>query len=909
MKTLIATLLCVISAAAFGQFSRSFYTHESTDKRTGALVERNGQLTFVHAYTDDGTSLKGVMLDLDDEGETSNYIEMNNSLTLPIISQLSGAGVDNNTDIVLAMLEHVSGSLMHIHYIRINATGQIVFDYSPAIDMDNGYVRTIQKGDSLITYYNDDQAQLQRLSASINDPSNYSIEAVGISLGYSGSLASSQQKAAELLFDGNDEYFLTGYGVIKRTGTGNYMSASFSFSFGIAMDVNNANELVVLKGNNYYVFDQNLNQTSTGMIPYNSPQGAIELITAPNGYVIYHDALQTRLFLDGGFNLAYGSDFQREVKAHKVYKFGGEVYVIGSKEESVNLNVDLNGGALSNPYNNSKFVVKEGLDNFGTAFIEYGQSLFHENTIFYTSHIGTIFSAPQNKPGFVRFDGAYFRSLIYSGFNSAIGLNGSGIEHGTGGNYNSDLLPGPYTNTADYTHEIQDKYNRGYYVTRQMIDNHLSSLGDPSYTMPFGIKHWPAHGNVTLGQSGNLAPFIDYNTNGMYDPENGDYPAIYGHKCLLNIFHQSPNSTFSGHLESHQYYFTFDCDTSNVLKNTVFIKQDFFGRGMDLDSVYLGTFADFDIGNPMDDYVGTNVDLGMIYGYNGDAFDEQNGGNQTFEDSLPAVGAMILRGAKQPADQQDNFVGVGPGQSINGFGFGDGIIDNEYYTLESSVHATNTGNTDPNDLIGYYQVLQGREPSSLAQQHNGIQVRHSFFGDSDPQFYTSGGIDHGNNYWENGAQGDRRMYGGSGAAQLNIGDTLGMITAYIYAIDETDPTSQNAVNKLFVLGSELKQSFKNNEAGCGYTFTPYVSPVTVGISELNTSSILVFPNPLHKELNIRGASFGSDITLTDLSGKIILKQHVTSSEVTINMEHLTAAIYLLVIEDGNGRQVIRVAKQ
>ena len=45
--------------------------------------------------------------------------------------------------------------------------------------------------------------------------------------------------------------------------------------------------------------------------------------------------------------------------------------------------------------------------------------------------------------------------------------------------------------------------------------------------MPESIKDWPAsHGESNI--NAYLAPFIDYNGNGKYDPENGDYPSFMG---------------------------------------------------------------------------------------------------------------------------------------------------------------------------------------------------------------------------------------------------------------------------------------------------------------------------------------------------------------------------------------------
>ncbi|MBK8414466.1 MAG: hypothetical protein IPL22_08125 [Bacteroidetes bacterium] len=33
-----------------------------------------------------------------------------------------------------------------------------------------------------------------------------------------------------------------------------------------------------------------------------------------------------------------------------------------------------------------------------------------------------------------------------------------------------------------------------------------------------------------------LAPFADFNSNGIYDPQNGDYPYILGDESIYSIF-------------------------------------------------------------------------------------------------------------------------------------------------------------------------------------------------------------------------------------------------------------------------------------------------------------------------------------------------------------------------------------
>src|SRR3989338_5060419 len=199
-------------------------------------------------------------------------------------------------------------------------------------------------------------------------------------------------------------------------------------------------------------------------------------------------------------------------------------------------------------------------------------------------------------------------------------------------------VPGPYSPNSAENIQLIDKYTRGYYVDRDMIDNHLYmiSSGNANYVIPFGIREWPAHGDVGVGQAADLAPFVDQNNNGMYEPELGDYPSIYGSRCILNMFHGNPEYNYSG-LEFHQYIYTFECDTSDLLNSTVFVTLHIFAREGDFTDAYFSKFSDGDIGNPTDDYLGTNVELGMTYTYNADLNDEAYGSFYQYNDTLPAV--------------------------------------------------------------------------------------------------------------------------------------------------------------------------------------------------------------------------------------------------------------------------------
>src|SRR5690606_6421309 len=126
--------------------------------------------------------------------------------------------------------------------------------------------------------------------------------------------------------------------------------------------------------------------------------------------------------------------------------------------------------------------------------------------------------------------------------------------------------------------------------------------------------------------------------------------------------------------------------------------------------------------------------------------------------------------------------------------------------------------TDPLTNDQAYFVYQGKFQNGSNQQMNGVDSRYAYFGTSDPQFYASSGVDHGNNTSEvtlMNPQGDRRIYAGTGPVDvtMSFADTVKLVTAYIVAHDSINP-SFDELTTLFNFGSQLKSQFAMNDAGC-----------------------------------------------------------------------------------------------
>lgn len=127
------------------------------------------------------------------------------------------------------------------------------------------------------------------------------------------------------------------------------------------------------------------------------------------------------------------------------------------------------------------------------------------------------------------------------------------------------------------------RYDYVWNVSKQMIEHHRSHFNDSDYTVPRDIATWPAAGNPSNNEATHLAPFVDANSNGFYDPENGDYPLINGHQTVYAIFSPRRGHAGSMHdfqnlrMEIHVSAFAYDTNVSE-LQNTVFLNYQVFNR-------------------------------------------------------------------------------------------------------------------------------------------------------------------------------------------------------------------------------------------------------------------------------------------------------------------------------------------
>ena len=333
----------------------------------------------------------------------------------------------------------------------------------------------------------------------------------------------------------------------------------------------------------------------------------------------------------------------------------------------------------------------------------------------------------------------YQHSLWFGGLDAADSLHLAAMRYGqvigANGGVITDYWSGPLK-TADASLDLMTalKYHRVWNLTRAEIDQFIANHGNSGYQTPADILTWPAHGEA--GYAENLAPFVDVNNDGHYNPADGDYPDIKGDQCLFFIF----NDSFGEHsetqggklgLEVHAMVYAFDAPNDEALNNTVFVNYKFFNRSSnDYHNTYLGLWNEWNIGYGWDDFVGCDVQRNSCFAYNGNPVDGA-GEPWAYGDNPPVQALTVLNGPD--------------GLGMTGFMFHNNSDEN---------------NGDPRVAEDYYNYLQGRWKNGSHMQYGGDgygsgnvvgpDCNYMFPGDFDPENIGTGGVAPNGGYNTNG---------------------------------------------------------------------------------------------------------------------------------------------------------------
>ena len=255
-------------------------------------------------------------------------------------------------------------------------------------------------------------------------------------------------------------------------------------------------------------------------------------------------------------------------------------------------------------------------------------------------------------------------------------------------------------------------------VSKSEIEQHQLDFILPGYVVPASIASWPAHGDVASGQSYYLAPFVDINQDGAYNPELGDYPCIKGDFATYTILNDKGGVHASGGepigIEAHFMFYQFS--TADALNNTTFIDLTLYNRGTQTINDFTTSFVmDGDLGGYADDYVGCDSTRNLVYQYNADNFDADESGTLGYGTNPPAFGVVSLNNDLSTFgyfSSSVSFPYAAPSGSIEILNYMSG------YWQDGSPWLDNTGNQtnfhfydNPNDATGWSEVTNGSFPT------------------------------------------------------------------------------------------------------------------------------------------------------------------------------------------------------
>ena len=225
-----------------------------------------------------------------------------------------------------------------------------------------------------------------------------------------------------------------------------------------------------------------------------------------------------------------------------------------------------------------------------------------------------------------------FINLWISGNDDSNKLHISSVD---GLNDNSDYSPGPI-DSLTYSGANPQEWNKVWSISAIEIQNHRKNFQSTNYITSDVIKYWPANGTGRFNKY--LAPYIDYDKDGKYDPSKGDYPEIIGNKATYFIV----NDNYSEHKASGGQPLKIEiyglAYTLADAPNTVFAKYFIINRTTtNYKNIAVSFHVGFQLGNDKDNFCGTLVPQNMIFSYNGDANDDNHYGTDK-----PLASLMIL---------------------------------------------------------------------------------------------------------------------------------------------------------------------------------------------------------------------------------------------------------------------------
>lgn len=462
-----------------------------------------------------------------------------------------------------------------------------------------------------------------------------------------------------------------------------------------------------------------------------------------------------------------------------------------------------------------------------------------------------LFSDPVFSSPSFEADSISGKHTIYSASPWITGY-ADGVLHSAAPKYNVAAVEGDWTWAGPMVADVMDAdFFRRYYqvwrVRKSEIDLHIANWDEAGYEMPSGIATWPGNGNAGNGEPTLLAPFADLDGDGLYEPEQGEYPIIRQDEALWYVMHTRPDPDgMHPHLSAEiqvMHYGNANAGDPNVF-NTVHTNYQIINRGLETwNDVRFGEFTDFDIGCLVDDRVGCDSTLNLFFAFNGDGEDDN-------------CGDPSIQFGAEPRAQGTIYLN----------------------------HALTAHRYIPESLV------------PLADLMDGTQNGQPFTTPGYPtHFQYPGGV------WTEESDGlspgDRRSIGTIGPFTLGPGDTLCVDVAHTMGTDGDIATLQS-------MSAAVQLAYDGWNSPCFADFSTGVAP-----QDPEDGAFEVFPNPASGQVSLVRPSVREEaqVELFDLAGKRVLgdKWRTGTPVLRLDVSQLGPGMYSLIVITNDGNRTHR----
>lgn len=515
------------------------------------------------------------------------------------------------------------------------------------------------------------------------------------------------------------------------------------------------------------------------------------------------------------------------------------------------------------------------------AGIGIGASLF---TLFDTSALSNSNFFPFS---FIEVPKGYGTKPIFTASLWMLGRDNNGLHcaHQTYAQGRMEFSNGPIKQAYDVNYDTY--FNRTFKVTGAQISQ-FSGLHFPvsASQIDSAILKWPGKGNPWVQSAFNtsitdaLAPFVDVDADGVYNPLKGDYPKICGDEAVFFVYNDERVANRPDRLGVEVRglaYVFYDATNAPVEKlpinNTVFVSYDIENKSQnDYTNFYVGLFEDPDLGCAFNDRVGCDTNRNLMFVYNGTSPDNSCQNETGYGLTRVSQGIITLD------NPLASFI---------------------YYTNDiDSIHS------EPKECGGVEEYM-----SAFWLDGTPFTVGGVGFHGTVPTHYAFPGDPTDANQWSEVQPavstllpaGDRRFEGSIGPINFNQHETKHFDFAFLtsYAND-TNCSFITIVDTLKRDADRVQFFYDNNIAPCR------AAQIASGINNIADAplSISVYPNPTNNLLNVECSENIKELSLLDVQGRLIVQKNMAEKKSVLDVASISKGIYLLQIKTAS-KQIVR----